>query len=95
MHSPLEDFDLHVAIGKAVSSSYCKDEDIGPDWQNKVNNLLQKHYGLSLLKEFQKEDLESLVVSPRLSFSCSNRIRYYPSHFSFSSIISLPVKYDF
>jgi len=59
VHPPLEDSDLHVAIEKAVSSSYYKDEDIGPDWQKKVKNLLQKHFGLSLLKDFQKEALEA------------------------------------
>ncbi|WMV12005.1 hypothetical protein MTR67_005390 [Solanum verrucosum] len=41
------------------TSSHCKDEDIGPDWQKKVKNLLQKHFGFSLLKDFQKEALEA------------------------------------
>ncbi|KAG5626110.1 hypothetical protein H5410_011328 [Solanum commersonii] len=43
----------------AVSSSYCKDEDIGPDWQKKVKTLLQKHFGFPLLKDFQKDALEA------------------------------------
>lgn len=57
VHPSLEDSDLHIATEKAVLSSYCKDEDIGSDWQKKVKNLLQKHFGFSLLKDFQKEAL--------------------------------------
>lgn len=59
VHPPVEDSDLHIATEKAVLSSYCKDEDIGPDWQKKVKNLLQRHFGFSLLKDFQKEALEA------------------------------------
>ncbi|XP_006344648.1 ATP-dependent DNA helicase Q-like SIM isoform X1 [Solanum tuberosum] len=59
VHPPLEDSDLHVATENAVSSSYCKDEDIGPDWQKKVKTLLQKHFGFPLLKDFQKDALEA------------------------------------
>ncbi|XP_049350610.1 ATP-dependent DNA helicase Q-like SIM isoform X2 [Solanum verrucosum] len=59
VHPPLADSDLHVATEKAVSSSYCKDEDIGPDWQKKVKTLLQKHFGFPLLKDFQKDALEA------------------------------------
>ncbi|XP_055816707.1 ATP-dependent DNA helicase Q-like SIM isoform X1 [Solanum dulcamara] len=62
VHPPLEDSDLHIATEKAVLSSYCKDEDIGPDWQKKVKNLLQKHFGFSLLKDFQKEALEAWLT---------------------------------
>ncbi|KAJ8572874.1 hypothetical protein K7X08_009385 [Anisodus acutangulus] len=59
VHPPLEDSDIHIATEKAVLSSYGKDEDIGPDWQKKVKNLLQKHFGFALLKNFQKEALEA------------------------------------
>ncbi|KAL0422047.1 UNVERIFIED_CONTAM: ATP-dependent DNA helicase Q-like SIM [Sesamum latifolium] len=38
--------------------SSCKDEQIiGIDWENKVNNLIRKHFGFSSLKGFQKEVL--------------------------------------
>lgn len=57
VHPPLEDSDIHSSTEKTVVSSYCKDEDIGLDWQKKVKNLLQKHFGFSLLKDFQKEAL--------------------------------------
>ncbi|KAM3378102.1 ATP-dependent DNA helicase Q-like SIM isoform X1 [Capsicum galapagoense] len=59
VHPPIEDSDLRIATEKAVLSSYSKDEDVGPDWQKKVENLLQKHFGFSLLKDFQKEALEA------------------------------------
>nr|XP_025888465.1 ATP-dependent DNA helicase Q-like SIM isoform X4 [Solanum lycopersicum] len=59
VHPPLEDSDLHIATEKAVTSSYCKDEDIGPDWQKKVKALLQKHFGFPLFKDFQKDALEA------------------------------------
>ncbi|XP_059313161.1 ATP-dependent DNA helicase Q-like SIM [Lycium ferocissimum] len=59
VHPPLEDSDLHIVAEKDILSSYCKDEDIGPDWEKKVKNLLQKHFGFSLLKDFQKEALEA------------------------------------
>ncbi|KAG5626113.1 hypothetical protein H5410_011331 [Solanum commersonii] len=65
VHPPLEDSDLHVAIEKAVSSSYYKDEDIGPDWQNRKRSV----------EGFSEGSSRSLVVSPRLSCCCSNRIR--------------------
>lgn len=36
----------------------CKQEvEIGSDWEVKVNSLLQKHFGFSSLKNFQKEAL--------------------------------------
>ena len=41
----------------------CSDElDIGPDWEDKVNNLLKKHFGHSGLKNFQKEALTAWLA---------------------------------
>ncbi|KAL0364808.1 UNVERIFIED_CONTAM: ATP-dependent DNA helicase Q-like SIM [Sesamum angustifolium] len=38
--------------------SSCKDEQInGIDWENKVKNIIRKHFGFSSLKGFQKEVL--------------------------------------
>jgi len=83
VHPPLEDSDLHVAIEKAVSSSYYKDEDIGPDWQKKVKNLLQKHFGLSLLKDFQKEALEAWLFHQDCLVLAATGSGISPSHFFF------------
>ncbi|KAL3843948.1 hypothetical protein ACJIZ3_001351 [Penstemon smallii] len=47
-----------------MGPSYCKDEEImGFDWENKVQNLLQKHFGFSSLKEFQKEVLAAWLAN--------------------------------
>lgn len=43
--------------------SYCKqDEDIGPDWEQRVKTLLHKHFGYSSLKRFQKEALTAWLA---------------------------------
>lgn len=43
--------------------SYCKDEEIiGFDCEQKVNNLLHKHFGYSSLKGFQKEALAAWLA---------------------------------
>ncbi|GLT28931.1 hypothetical protein SLA2020_038330 [Shorea laevis] len=36
--------------------------DIGSDWEEKVNNLLKKHFGYSSLKSFQKEALAAWLA---------------------------------
>ncbi|KAL5786819.1 hypothetical protein ACOSQ2_009211 [Xanthoceras sorbifolium] len=36
--------------------------DIGSDWEMKVNSLLQKHFGFSSLKSFQKEALSAWLT---------------------------------
>ncbi|KAK4491100.1 hypothetical protein RD792_001822 [Penstemon davidsonii] len=47
-----------------MGPSYCKDEEImGFDWENKVKNLLQKHFGFSSLKGFQKEVLAAWLAN--------------------------------
>lgn len=43
--------------------SYSKNKDIiGFDWENKVNNLLLRHFGYSSLKGFQKEALAAWLA---------------------------------
>ncbi|KAK4339655.1 hypothetical protein RND71_041117 [Anisodus tanguticus] len=81
VHPPLEDSDLHIATEKAVLSSYCKDEDIGPDWRKKVRNLLQKHFGFSLLKDFQKEALEAWLSHQDCLVLAATGSSINPSHF--------------
>ncbi|XP_057792012.1 ATP-dependent DNA helicase Q-like SIM isoform X2 [Salvia miltiorrhiza] len=44
--------------------SYCKDEKIiGLDWERKATNLLQKNFGYSSLKGFQKEALAAWMAN--------------------------------
>lgn len=38
------------------------DMEIGPDWDQKANRLLQKHFGYSELKNFQKEALSAWLA---------------------------------
>ncbi|XP_029125623.1 ATP-dependent DNA helicase Q-like SIM isoform X2 [Cajanus cajan] len=38
-----------------------QDSDVASDWERKVSNLMQKHFGFSSLKSFQKEALSSWV----------------------------------
>lgn len=38
-------------------------QEIGPDWENKVKDLLRKHFGFSSLKSFQKEVLEAWLAN--------------------------------
>ncbi|KAK6159878.1 hypothetical protein DH2020_003259 [Rehmannia glutinosa] len=43
--------------------SSCNDEEIiGFDWEKKVNNLIQKHFGYSSLKGFQKEVMAAWIA---------------------------------
>lgn len=53
---------LHQEIGMAPSS--CNNEEmIGFDWEKKANDLLQKSFGYSSLKGFQKEALAAWSVN--------------------------------
>lgn len=53
---------LHQEIGMAPSS--CNSEEmIGFDWEKKANDLLQKSFGYSSLKAFQKEALAAWSVN--------------------------------
>ncbi|XP_058084367.1 ATP-dependent DNA helicase Q-like SIM isoform X2 [Magnolia sinica] len=46
------------------SSQYSScNQAIGTDWEHKVNILLQKHFGFSPLKSFQKEALEAWLAN--------------------------------
>ncbi|KAL5701202.1 DNA helicase [Ranunculus cassubicifolius] len=38
-------------------------QEIGSDWEHKVKSLLQKHFGFSTLKSFQKEALEAWLTN--------------------------------
>ncbi|KAI3969223.1 hypothetical protein MKX01_004443 [Papaver californicum] len=40
-----------------------QEEGIGADWEMKASNVLQKHFGFSTLKNFQKEALESWLAN--------------------------------
>ncbi|KAH6819075.1 RECQ helicase SIM [Perilla frutescens var. frutescens] len=54
----------HICEEIGMMSSYCKDEEIiGFDWENKVNNILQKNFGYSSLKGFQKEALAAWLAN--------------------------------
>lgn len=56
--------DLHICQETGMMPSYCKDEEmIGFDWEKKVNNLLQKTFGYSSLKSFQKEALAACLAN--------------------------------
>ncbi|WOG84369.1 hypothetical protein DCAR_0103552 [Daucus carota subsp. sativus] len=39
-----------------------EEEDIGQDWELRVKNLMQKHFGFSALKSFQKEVLAAFIA---------------------------------
>uniref|UniRef100_A0A5B6ZVB9 ATP-dependent DNA helicase n=2 Tax=Davidia involucrata TaxID=16924 RepID=A0A5B6ZVB9_DAVIN len=61
--SPGMDTNLKSKLETSIIPSYCKEElDIGPDWEQKVNNLLQKHFRYSSLKGFQKEALAAWLA---------------------------------
>ncbi|XP_059648491.1 ATP-dependent DNA helicase Q-like SIM [Cornus florida] len=45
-----------------LPSYWNKELDIGPDWEQKVNGLLHKHFGYSSLKSFQKEALAAWLA---------------------------------
>lgn len=57
--------DMYVD-SKMQSGSYIVDSlndlDNGSDWEQKASNLLQKHFGFSSLKSFQKEALTAWVT---------------------------------
>lgn len=44
------------------SSNCIEEEDIEQDWELRVANLMQKHFGFSTLKSFQKEALAAWVA---------------------------------
>ncbi|XP_023732187.1 ATP-dependent DNA helicase Q-like SIM [Lactuca sativa] len=50
------------AIQQPIYSSYSKAEQVGEDWELKANALLQKHFGYSSLKRFQKEALAAWMA---------------------------------
>ncbi|KAL2491936.1 ATP-dependent DNA helicase Q-like SIM [Abeliophyllum distichum] len=57
-HPSIMDPSVNISPETSILPSYCKDqEEIGPYWEQKVNNLLCKHFGFSSLKNFQKEAL--------------------------------------
>ncbi|GMP40216.1 hypothetical protein CsSME_00010754 [Camellia sinensis var. sinensis] len=54
---------LETTPEKSILPFRCQEElDIGPDWEQKVNNLLYKHFGYSSLKSFQKEALAAWLA---------------------------------
>ncbi|KAL7235219.1 hypothetical protein ACSBR1_018663 [Camellia fascicularis] len=54
---------LKTTPEKSILPFRCQEElDIGPDWEQKVNNLLYKHFGYSSLKSFQKEALAAWLA---------------------------------
>lgn len=54
----------HLCQDIGMVPSYCKDEKIIElGWEKKVNNLLQKNFGYSTLKSFQKEALGAWLAN--------------------------------
>lgn len=54
----------HLCQDIGMVPSYCKDETIIElGWEKKVNNLLQKNFGYSTLKSFQKEALGAWLAN--------------------------------
>ncbi|CAL5378788.1 unnamed protein product [Camellia sinensis] len=54
---------LETTPEKSILPFRCQEElDIGPDWEQKVNNLLYNHFGYSSLKSFQKEALAAWLA---------------------------------
>ncbi|KAF5195089.1 Atp-dependent dna helicase [Thalictrum thalictroides] len=49
----------HMMSSSALPVCNQQVQEIGSDWENKVKNLLQVHFGISSLKSFQKEALEA------------------------------------
>ncbi|XP_043711245.1 ATP-dependent DNA helicase Q-like SIM [Telopea speciosissima] len=60
---PYTDHDLGPAPKLSIAP-VCRPEDhvIGSDWEQRVNNVLMKHFGFSCLKSFQKEALEAWLA---------------------------------
>ncbi|KAA8545156.1 hypothetical protein F0562_019955 [Nyssa sinensis] len=60
---PGMDSNLKATPETSIQPSYCREElDIGSDWEQKVNNLLPKHFRYSSLKSFQKEALAAWLA---------------------------------
>lgn len=65
---PMKQLKLSEAIKTADtelvdrSSNCIEEEDIGQDWELRVANLMQKHFGFSSLKSFQKEALAAWIA---------------------------------
>ncbi|KAJ7973345.1 ATP-dependent DNA helicase [Quillaja saponaria] len=49
-------------LSESILVDSSQELNIGSDWVQKVGNLLQKHFGFSCLKSFQKEALESWLA---------------------------------
>lgn len=61
--SSLVDSNPKSTSAMCTIGSYCKqEEDIGPDWEQRVKTLLHKHFGYSSLKRFQKEALTAWLA---------------------------------
>lgn len=45
-----------------LSSNRIEEEDIGQDWELRVENVMKKYFGISSLKSFQKEALAAWVA---------------------------------
>ncbi|PWA82395.1 RECQ helicase SIM [Artemisia annua] len=52
---------LQFARTNKTDTSCSREEDIGPDWENRANTLLQRHFGYPSLKRFQMEALAAWV----------------------------------
>lgn len=65
---PMKQLKLFEAINTSdtelvdPSSNCIEEEDIEQDWELRVENLMQKHFGFSDLKSFQKEALAAWIA---------------------------------
>lgn len=57
-----DSFSLDTASIDLSSYRIEEEENIGQDWELKVENLMQKHFGFSSLKSFQKEALAAWIA---------------------------------
>lgn len=81
---PLMDTNVKGTLETSISTSYCQEEDIGPDWEHKVKTLLQKQFGYSSLKSFQKEALSAwLAHQDCLVLAATGSGIYIPMYFSY------------
>ncbi|KAL8527980.1 hypothetical protein ACS0TY_005697 [Phlomoides rotata] len=57
------EYGSYICPETSIMPSYSKDKDIIEcDWENKVNNILLRHFGYSSLKGFQKEALAAWLA---------------------------------
>lgn len=61
--SPCTDHNLVPAMDSSMFHDNLRNQEIGSDWEEKVSNLLQKHFGFSCLKSFQKDALEAWLAN--------------------------------